>query len=86
MVMDAKGVIFNPHTKYNGIESFTVTISGDEEQYIRTIKSLLSLICNVKEDMRDQNEIYDVCSLIECMLPTPDQIILKKPADNPTDV
>ena len=74
--MDAKGVIFNPHTKYNGIESFTVTISGDEEQYIRTIKSLLSLICNVKEDMRDLDQIFDIYSLITDMLPIPEQITM----------
>ena len=84
--MEAKGVIFNPHTKYSGIESFTVTISGDEEQYLRTIKSLLSLICNVKEDMIDPDQIFDVCSLITDMLPTPEQITMIPSPDKTSEL
>jgi hypothetical protein len=74
--MEAKGVIFNVHKEYKGIESFTVTISGDQDQYIRTIKSLLSLMMNVKDDMRDPDDIFDICSLITDMLPTPEQITM----------
>ncbi|MFZ4547547.1 MAG: hypothetical protein ACOYN4_08935 [Bacteroidales bacterium] len=75
--MEAKGVIFNLGKNINLIESYTVTITGDQDRYISTIKSLISLIRNVREDMNNKDEIIDVCDLIADMLPLPEQLIIE---------
>ena len=73
--MENQGVTFNFDKKSKRPVSYTVTINGDQDDYIHTIKSLLELIRNVKEDMIDQDTICDVCDLITNMLPLGDQII-----------
>lgn len=58
------------------IGSFTVTIEGQQDNYIETIKSLLYIISvTTDRDFLSQKELYDVCRLISDMLPDPNQII-----------
>jgi hypothetical protein len=77
--METKGVIFNFDERFTRPQSYTVTIQGDTDEYINTIKSLISLIRNVKEDMINPDQICDVCDLIIDMLPLPEQIITENP-------
>lgn len=74
--MENQGVTFNFDERFKRPVSYTVTVFGDQDDYISTIKSLLSLIRNVKEDMINPDELCDVCDLITYMLPTSDQIIV----------
>lgn len=77
--MEAKGVIFNYEGELVRPSSFTVTIMGDQEEYIHTIKSLLSLIRSVPQDSINSDTLVDVCDLIIDMLPSSEQINTQNP-------
>ena len=79
--MKSQGVTFNFDKRYQRPVSYTITINGDQDQYLTMIKSLLSLIRNVNEDMLSHDQICDVCDLITDMLPTEDQIIINNTND-----
>jgi hypothetical protein len=62
----------------NGVDrSFSVDIEKfDQEDYIKTIQSLLCLLKHYDVRVGDfSKEIYHVCTLIEAMLPDVGQII-----------
>jgi hypothetical protein len=77
--MEDQGVTFNFDSRYKRPVSYTVTISGDQDDYISTIKSLLSLISSQEKDLIDKDELSDICGLIASMLPTPEQIAIDYP-------
>lgn len=56
--------------------SFTVTIEGDKEDYLSTIKALLTYLSQVDEDtIQNQSDRYSICFLISSMLPDSQQIM-----------
>ena len=59
-------------------ESFTVTIFGDESEYIETIKSILFIMSTFDKDaIFPQSDLNYLCNLVSCMLPDSEQIINK---------
>lgn len=74
--MEYQGVTFNFDSRFKRPVSYTVTISGDQDDYISTIKSLLSLISSQEKDLISKDELSDICDLITAMLPTPEQITI----------
>ena len=72
-------VTFNENKAVPGmIESFTVTISGDKDAYIETIRTILLLLGQYQSDIElRQSDLYYICNLIDYMLPDSDQVINK---------
>ncbi len=66
-------VQFNENT--DKMQVFTASITGDKEDYLSTIKTLLNIISGYREDNFDQNDLYNVCNLIKGMLPDEKQIV-----------
>lgn len=65
----------------NGVDFFKIEVRGERENYIDLIKSLLTMIHIAPDTQELQNEFYDICNLIEYMLPDSDQIINKEDAE-----
>lgn len=55
--------------------TFNVTVTGNEDEYIETIKSLLQVMYSVPVEMHTNDSIFYLCNLIDNMLPSPEQII-----------
>lgn len=66
-------VQFNENT--DKMQVFTASITGDKEDYLSTIKTLLNIISGYREDNFDQSDLYNICNLIKGMLPDEKQIV-----------
>ena len=75
--METAGVHFGQRlNKENGMQEdvFQITVSGNAENYLDTLRALLSLVGGSKEEFCDSGERYFICELIKDMLPSWDQI------------
>lgn len=84
IVMEGKGVTFN-YDKSLRPTSFTVTVNGDQYNYLRLLKSLLGLVRNQEQNMLNADQLCDVCDLISDMLPTEEQLVINPPQKNVGD-
>lgn len=69
---------FNKSSVKNGEcapESVTLTVVGQKDEYIETIKALVGVLGGVEEDFISQRERYLICNLIDGMLPDSRQIV-----------
>lgn len=56
-------------------KDFTVTIKGNNEDYIELLKVLLDTVFNLNDGESSYNDRYYICNLIKNMLPSKDQIV-----------
>lgn len=62
----------------NGRESFTIRFDGCREEYISIVKSMLFFMGNCQYNGEINQETYNMCRLIDSMLPDANQIITKE--------
>jgi|GEM_PF-6181278 hypothetical protein len=62
-------------SKKEKFDYFSVTIEGDKDEYIETVKSLLTFMHSVEDEFATRNTRYYICNLIKGLLPDCDQII-----------
>ena len=53
---------------------FSIKISGDEDDYLATIRSLLHMLSFQNEDYMNTEDNYRMLTLIEAMLPEYEQL------------
>lgn len=70
--MENTGVSFKKMTIGGStpLNYFTITIDGDSADYLSLLQSLLTLMGRIPADDISQGERYDICHLIESMLPS----------------
>lgn len=61
--------------KKDGEPVFTASIRGDKKDYLDTIKTLLNIVGRASEDLLNENDRYNIGTLIEDMLPDERQIV-----------
>lgn len=65
--------------KSGAIDSFTITVPGDESIYIDTLATISTIFSRLDTNSQLTNdEIYCLCNLLESMLPTHKQLNIDK--------
>lgn len=55
--------------------TYSIIVNGDESQYFGVLRALARLLASIDEQALEKDTIYFVSSLLEEMLPSPEQDI-----------
>ena len=79
MAYTDKGVIFGKEydaDRETNWDFFTLTIQGNVDDYLATLRALLDLMAGGDPDFYNRDDNYLICNLIKNMLPNYEQIKL----------